>query len=232
MQLKTFFFFFVALCASFTLSAQWNMVQETERNMSFGSRPCFRLEFAKADPNLVEDLWKDYVKNNFQGKLKRDKGSGEWFATGLKSNMMGDDAFGVYSTIDKSDKDKGSSVLTVWIDAGTYFLSRRENASKTEEVSRSLRTFYFDVRRAQIGKEIKDQEGKLKDLEGKQKKLQKDNESLRKDIENYKAKIKKAEDDVVKNEKDQETTILDTEAQRKTLEDMRRRLDNVENEHN
>ncbi|MEI6408436.1 MAG: hypothetical protein WCR52_03565 [Bacteroidota bacterium] len=229
MQLKTLFFFFVALCASSTLSAQWNMVQETERNMSFGSRPCFRLEFAKADANLVEDLWKDYVKNNFKGKLKRDKAAGEWFATGLKSNMMGDDPFGVYSTIEKSDK---GATLTVWIDAGTYFLSRRENAGKAEEVSRSLRTFYFDVRRAEIGKEIKDQEGKLKDLEGKQKKLKKDNESLRKDIENYKAKIKKAEDDVVKNEKDQETTILDTEAQRKVLEDMHRRLDNVENEHN
>jgi hypothetical protein len=229
MQLKTFFFFFVALCASSTLSAQWNMVQETERNMSFGSRPCFRLEFAKADPSLVEDLWKDYVKNNFKGKLKRDKGSGEWFATGLKSNMMDGDVFGVYSTIDKSDK---GTVLTVWIDAGTYFLSRRENSGKTEEVSRSLRTYYFDVRRAQIGKEIKDQEAKLKDMDLKQKKLQKENESLRKDIEAYKAKLKKAEDDVVKNEKDQETTILDTEAQRKVLEDIHRRLDNVENEHN
>lgn len=229
MQLKTIFFFFVALCATSSLSAQWNIVQETERNMSFGSRPCFRLEFAKADAGLVEDLWKNYVKNNFKGKLKRDKGSGEWFATGLKSNMMGGDAFGVYSTIDKSDK---GTILTIWIDAGTYFLSRRENSDKTEEVSRSLRTFYFDVRRAQIGKEIKEQETKLKELDGKQKKLQKDNESLRKDIESYKAKIKKAEDDVVKNEKDQETNILDTEAQRKVLEDMRRRLDNVENERN
>jgi len=189
--------------------------------MSFGSRPAFRLEFANTDAGTLEDLWKDYVK--------KDKRSGEWMATGLKSKMMGDDVFGIYSTIEKNDK---GSVLTAWFDAGSYFLNRRDNPGRTEEVAGSLRQFYFDVRRAAIGKDLKDQENKLKDMESRQKKLQKENENLRKDIETYKARIKKAEEDVVKNEKDQESNIIDSDAQRRLIEEVRRRLSNVENEKN
>ncbi len=229
MKINLLLSFSLVMLLTTALSAQYNVVQETERNMSFGSRPCFRLDFAKADANLVENNWKDYVKTNFKGKLKSDKKTDELFATNLKSSMLGDDPFGVYSTIEKT---ANGAVLTVWFDMGTYFLSRRESSGKTDEVSRSLKTFYYDVRRAQIGKEIKDQEGKLKDLETKQKKMARENEQLRKDIELYKIKIKKAEDDIVKNEKDQETNILDTEAQRRSIDESKRRLENVENERN
>jgi hypothetical protein len=229
MKIKLLFSLLIALSFATTLSAQYNVVQETERNMSFGSRPCFRLDFAKADANLVENNWKDYVKTNFKGKLKSDKKTDELFATNLKSSMLGDDPFGVYSTIEKTAT---GAVLTVWFDMGTYFLSRRESSGKTDEVKRSLTTFYYDVRRAQIGKEIKDQEGKLKEMDIKQKKLTRENDQLRKDIELFKLKIKKAEDDIVKNEKDQETNILDTEAQRRAIDESKRRLENVENERN
>jgi hypothetical protein len=36
----------------------------------------------------------------------------------------------------------------------------------------------------------------------------------------------------VKNEKEQETNILDTEAQRRAIDESKRRLENVENERN
>lgn len=210
-------------------SAQWNVVQESDRNMSFGSRPAFRMDFANADAGMVEDLWKDFAKKAYAAKLKKDKKSGEWAANGLKSAVMGDDPFSIYSTIEKTSN---GSVLTVWYDAGTYFLNRRDNAGRAEEVSRSLKTFYYDVRRATIAKEVKVEEDKLKDLEKRQKSLQKDNDSLRKDIENWKAKIKKAEEDIVKNEQDQEVTIKDQETQRKSILSVQERMKNVENEKN
>lgn len=212
-----------------SLFAQYNVVQERERNMSFGSRPAFYLEFPNASAGMVEDMWKDFAKKTYGAKLKKDKKSSEWSATELKSPLMGGDPFAVYSVVEKTSR--GAS-LSVWYDAGTYFLNRRDNSSRAEEVSRSLRTFYYDVRRATIAQEIKAEEDKLKDMEKRQKALQKDSDGLRKDIEAWKAKIKKAEEDIVKNEQEQEANIKEQEAQRTAIQSVQERLKNVENENN
>ena len=94
--------FLFLLAFATVASAQYNVVQETERNMSFGSRPAFHLEFANADAGMVEDLWKDFAKKTYGAKLKKDKKSSEWTATELKSAAMGGDAFALYSTIEKT----------------------------------------------------------------------------------------------------------------------------------
>ncbi len=215
--------FFAALALK--LSAQFNPVRESERMMSFGSRPCFRMEFASTDASTVEEVWKKFAKENFNAKLKKSKG--EWTATKLRSAFMGDDVFALYSTI---EKDGNETALTVWVDAGTYFLNRRDNRSRTEEMLRSLRQCYFDVRRAAVGKEMKTQETQIKELENKQKKLDKDNEDLRRSIEAWESKIQKAKQDIVNNEQSQEANLVEQENQRRLVEETRRRLENVESE--
>lgn len=227
--MKFFFPVLLLLIASTSLSAQWNSVIETERMMSFGSRPCFRMEFANTEDGVVEDLWKDYAKKNFGAKLKKDKRSGEWAATGLKSAIMGEGTFSIYSTI---EKNSNNSAINIWFDAGSYFLSRRDNPGRTEEMSRALRQFYLEVRRAGITEELKAEEEKLKELDKKQKSMQKDNDSMRKDIESWKAKIAKAEEDITKNEREQEQNLVNQDAQRRAIEEVRQRLNNVENERN
>jgi len=207
------------------LNAQFAPVRETERMMSFGSRPGFRMEFANTEASVVEDVWKRFAKENFNAKLKKSKG--EWTATKLRAAMMGDDVFALYSTIEK-DGDK--TALNVWVDAGSYFLSRRDNRSGTEEMLRALRQCYFDVRRAAIGKELKAQEAQVKELENKQKKLYKDNEDLRRSIESWESKIQKARQDIINNEQSQEVNLVEQEKQLRLVEETRRRLDNVESE--
>ncbi len=215
------------LFVSFALnmSAQFDPVRETERMMSFGSRPGFRMEFTNTEVGIIEDVWKKFAKDNFNAKLKKSKG--EWAATKLKSAFMGDDVFAIYSTIEKDDD---RTALNVWIDAGSYFLNRRDNRNRTEEMVRSLRQCYFDVRRAAIGKELKTQENQLKELENKQKKLDKDNENLRNSIETWESRIQKARQDIVNNEQTQEANLVEQENQRRLLDETRRRLENVESE--
>lgn len=215
--------FFAAFALS--VSAQFDPVRETERMMSFGSRPGFRMEFANTDAAIVEESWKSFAKQNFNAKLKKSKG--EWAATKLRAAFMGDDVFAIYSTIEK-DGDK--TALTVWVDAGSYFLNRRDNPGRTAEMVRSLRQCYFDIRRAAIGKELKTQETQMKDLEAKQKKLSKDNDQLRRDIESWESRIQKAKQDIVNNEQGQETNLVEQEKQRRLLDETRRRLENVESE--
>lgn len=227
--MKIFIPVFLLLFSAASLSAQWNTVIETERTMSFGNRPAFRLEFANTDASTVESMWKDFAKKNFEAKLKKDKKSGEWAATKLKSPIMAGDEFSIYSTIEKNGNN---SAINIWFDAGSYFLNRRDNPGRTEEVSRSLRQFYIDVRRAAITEELKKEDDKLKELDKKQKSMQKDNDGMRKDIESWKAKIAKAEEDIVKNERDQEQNLVDQDAQRRAIEAVKQRLNNVENERN
>jgi hypothetical protein len=229
MRIQTIITLLLISLATTGLYAQYGVVQEVERNMSFGVRPCFRLEFVNADDNMVEDMWKDYAKKAFSAKLKKDKKTGEWSATKLSAPVMGSDPFAIYSTIEKMNN---GYALNVWFDNGAQFLRRKDNNSRAEEVSRTLRQFYFEVRRAVISKEIKMEEDKLKDMEKKYKSIQKDNDGLRKDIDNYKAKIQKAEQDIVTNDKNLEQNLKDQESQRNTIEEVRKRLANVENERN
>jgi len=229
MTFKNIFTLIAFFAASTLLPAQYNVVMETERTMSFGSRPAFRLEFKSTDAGTVETMWRDFAKKNFGAKLKKDKKSGEWTAANLESPMLGNDRFTIYSTVEKIND---GSNLTVWFDAGSYFLNRRDNAGRTEEISRALQTLYFDVRRAAISEELKQQQVALADLEKKQKSMQKDNDELHKAIENYKAKIKKAEEDIVENEKNQNSNMVDQDAQRRQIEETQRRINNVENERN
>jgi hypothetical protein len=229
MQLKSVISALLLLFAVQLLFAQrGQVVLETERSMSFGTRPCFRLEFDNADADLVEDTWKNFAKQRFEAKLKKDKKSGEWSAAKINNVVLGEDVT-LYSTIEKMSK---GVALNVWVDHGSYFLNRKDNAGRAEELSRSLRECYYEVRRAVIGKELKAEENVMKDLEKKQKSLTKDNESLRKDIEEWKVKIQKAETQITNNEKAQETNLVDQEAQKRLLEEVRRRLQNVENEGN
>lgn len=215
-------FFFVA---AFQLSAQFEVVRETERVMSFGSRPGFRMEFVNTDPAVIESVWKDFAKQNFNAKLKKSKG--EWTATKLKAAFMGDEPFALYSTI---EKDGERTSLNVWVDAGAYFLNRRDARVRTDEMMRTLRQCYFDIRRAAIGKELKAQEAQMKEMEARQKRLAKENDELRKNIESWESKIQKAKQDIINNEQSQETNLIEQENQRRLLEETRRRLENVENE--
>lgn len=231
MQIKTTLSLLFLLASATFASAQWGkrVVTENDKMMSFGSRPAFRVEFPNATTGMVEDLWKDFAKKNYNAKLKKDKKSGEWTASGLKSAMMGSDPFTLYSTIEKTTS---GAALNVWYDRGESFLARSNDPTRADEASRALQQFYYDVRRSTISKEMKEQEDKLKDMEKKYKNLQKENETLHKSIEDYKAKIRKAEDDIAKNAQDQEASLVDQETQRRLIEETKRRLGNVENEGN
>ncbi len=217
--------FFVAGLASVS-SAQYSVVDETNKSMSFGNRPGFSLRFPNTDAKLIDDVWADFVRNNFGGKLKKGK-KGEKSATELSSATVSSSTFTLYSKLEKTGD---GAILDVWFDVGAYFLGRRDDPARTNETRELLTRFYYDVRRAAVGEDVKAEETRMKDLETKMKKLQRDNSNLLKDIDLYKTKLKKAEEDLVQNQKDQEATLIDIDKQRRTVEEARQRQGNVENE--
>ena len=84
MRLPLFLTIVLGFTGLYSLSAQVSMVSETNKQMSFGIRPGFTIAFPNTDQKLVDDVWADFVKNNFGGKLKKGK-KGEKSAIGLRS---------------------------------------------------------------------------------------------------------------------------------------------------
>jgi hypothetical protein len=208
------------------LSAQWTMVTEIEKSMSFGTRPGFAVSFPNTDIKLVDNVWTDFVKNNFGSKLKKGK-KGEKSASACRSASVSAGDFTLYSEVEKVGD---GAQLNAWFDVGVYFLNRNDDPTRTNETKDLLNKYYFEVRRAAADLEVKAEEDKLKDLDNKIKKLKRDNDNLNKDIANYKAKLKKAEEDLVQNQKDQEATLIDMDRQREAVEQANQRKANVENE--
>jgi hypothetical protein len=210
-----------------SLLAQTSPVRELDKTMSFGNRPCFRVEFRNTSDDLVADVWKDFAKSRLGAKLKKDKKTDEMYATELSIGSISPNNVTIRSTVEKNGKD---AALSVWFDLGTGFLNRREQPQGANEAVSILSDYYVEVRKKVIEGELREAEKKLKDLEGEKRKLEKQNDGLHKDIEEYKAKIKKAEEDIVKNEQTQNTNVADQEAQRRQIEEIRIRLQNVESE--
>ena len=216
-----------AVCTLFTATAQTSPVREVDKSMSFGTRPCFRVEFSQADNGMVEDIWKKFAKEQFGAKLKKDKRTKEWYAENLSGNIS-PNQFAIRSTVERvGDKD---AALNVWFDLGPSFLNRREHPQGASDAVSTLTDLYVEVRKEVIASELKDAEKKLKDIESAKRKLEKENDGLRKDIENYQAKIKKAEEEIVTNEQDQNSNVADQETQRRKIEEIKIRLQNVESE--
>lgn len=219
--------FFVGMLLGLTLNAQSGPVKEMDKTMSFGTRPAFRIEFKGANQDMVEDLWKKFAKERFSAKLKKDKKTDELYAENASASFS-PNAFTLRSMVEKTSKE--DAALNVWFDLGTSFLNRREHPQAANDAASALTDFYIIVRTAVINGELEDAEDKMKDLANDKRKLEKDNDGLHKDIENYKAKIKKAEDDIVKNEQSQNANVADQEAQRRVIDEIKVRLQNVNSE--
>ena len=223
MQTKTILPLLFLLAIAAVLPAQQN-VQETNKVMSFGSRPCFRIEFPGASTSTLEQEWKDWALKNHSAKLK--KKGGELYATELKSKSTGEQ-YAVYSTIEKTTS---GAALNVWFDLGASFMNSRDNPALAKDAKKALQQFYYDIRHVTYDEDIKKEEAKLKQLEDENAAMEKNALALQKSIDDYKAKIKKAEESIAQLSKNQEASLLNIENQRKRIEDMKKRKTNVESE--
>ena len=223
MRIKIILPVLVLLSTAAVLSAQ-QIVKETEKRMSFGNRPCFRIEFPNANTATLEEQWKDWAKRNHDAKLK--KKGGELYATDLTAKKMGG-TYSVYSTIEKTT---GGAALNVWFDLGESFLNSRDNPSLARDATTALEKFYYDIRRVTYDEEIQKEEEKLKQLEDQNKTMDKSALTLQKNIDGYKAKIQEAEAQIADLARNQETVLLNIEAQRRRIEEMKNRKLNVESE--
>lgn len=184
----------VVTCVLMFLSVQAQDVTESRQSMSLGNYPSFSMTVRNMDAKVVEDVWKEYLKD-LRGASPKKKKS-EYFVDDAKMRDLSDNTVDVFSTVESAGQD---TRIVVWFDLGGAFLNSEAHADKVPVAKKWLADFNQRIEIKRVELELEAEEGKLKDMTKEFDKLQKDQERLTKSIEDYKKKIEEAEAELVKN---------------------------------
>ena len=127
----------------------------------------------------------------------------------------------------KFEERVGITTAYLWVDLGKEFVNSNDNPKEAQGAEEFLKLFYITVKKKAIGEEMKKQEKEAKKLNKALAKLEKKNKGYHRDIEKAKEKIVKAEKNIEQNLKDQEDQRIRIEQQKKILEKIIDRLNNL-----
>jgi predicted RNase H-like nuclease (RuvC/YqgF family) len=198
-------------------------VVETETTMSLGRQNSFMITIEGADKDMIEDEWKDYIKE--YGKVKKNKKAKEQYIVDAKIPIIyGSAPIDVYSKIEER---KDQATLYFWVDLKGGFIVSDEHPREAENVRGFLNDFWVIVKKKVIREELKEAEKELEKQEKELKKLEDKNKDLHEDIEEYNDKVRKAEMDIEENLRTQDDSKLGIEEQKKAVQEVVERLNNV-----
>lgn len=198
-------------------------VDEKEMSMSNGKQNAFMIDIDGADEDATVDVWKKFIKE--YGKGKRNKKAKEYYSSGAKVPIIaGAEKIDLYI---KFDERVGLTSAYLWVDLGRGFINSDENPKEAQGAEEFLTKFYFAVKEKVINDEMKKQEKELKKMDKSLRSLEKKNTGFHKDIEKAKERIEKAEKNIEQNLKDQEDQRITIEQQKKVIEKIVARLNNL-----
>jgi hypothetical protein len=205
-------------------NAQNPNATEIESAMSLGTRPGFTIQVDNVKLKSAENLWYEFVKDEFGSRPRSVKGFDELKAEEAKLKSISKEQFNLHSAM----KASGDNViLTIWFDMGTSFLNGKESPNLAETAKAKLVDFYYYVQKDNAKNVIKEQEDKYKDAEKALSRLVDQGESITKDIRNYEDKVQEAKREKEKNINEQTIAKTALEEQRLKLDDAKKALDNI-----
>jgi predicted RNase H-like nuclease (RuvC/YqgF family) len=194
-------------------------VSEKTMTMSHGTQNGLIVSIPGADEDLIEDMWKDYVKEF--GKIKRNRKTKEYFGDDIQiSSISGAGTMDVFSRTEDGQ-------LIVFFDMGNGFLSNATHKGAYKAADIFLTEFKHEVTREMIRNELKGMAKDLSKLERELDGLKKDNDRYHDIIEKAKERISQAEADIEQNLKDQQEAEKKIEDQVKVVGEVQTKLENV-----
>ncbi len=222
MKKQLFFLVSFAIALAHTVSAQ---VREMEKSMALGSHNALVIEIPQADDKLVARVWNNYLKEFYKAKTKQLKSGGEILAEGVSIPALNPGgAVDLYVLPEKNGSDV---VFSMWVKLPQGFLNSREYNDPYKDAESMLRRFAVEVNKEKVRMDLANQEKELGNMEKELRRLQSDNARYHKEIEDAQARIKKAEENIVKNEADQKAVEEKISSQKKTVETVRKRLEQM-----
>lgn len=208
-------FAFIALAfASYSpLHAQ---VSARTLSMSQGTKDAVSLDLPTAEHRMVERLWTDFVKDNFDNRNKKNRRSREMEALNISIPLVSTTGnVDMYSVV--NERGDGSE-LVVWIATNQGYVSPTETPDRYIETEKFLLRFALDVARAQLDEQIEDQEKDLRDMERDLGRMENEQERSRRAIEQARERIAEEERNIEQNIADQEAMRQQMETQRQLIQ--------------
>ncbi len=210
------------LIGSFTFATA-QTVTEDSKSMSLGKQVGFQIDIDGANEDLTKDVWKDFIKD--YGKGKRNKKAREYYSVGARVPLISSaNNMDIYI---RFDERVNMTTTTMWVDLGEGFINSNDHPKEAQGAEEFLINFYLAVKKEAIGKEMKEQEKIMNKMEKELRKLEKKNTGYHNDIEKAKEKIEKTEKNIEQNLKDQEDQRITIAQQKKIIEEIIERLNNL-----
>ena len=217
-------FFSIAMISIFTFGTIYGQfVKEQETTMSLGNKYSYYVEIDGLSKKDAEKAWKEYVQSF--GKLKYNKKAKEYYLNGAKVPMInGTKTVDLYTRIDEG---KGQATVYTWVDLGGAFANPQDHAQASDGSRTFMNDFWIYGRKIAVSNELASEEKVQKDLEKDLSKLEGKNQDLHEEIEKLKEKIRQAEADIEQNLRDQDDKKVSIAQQRKKVEKVVDKLNNV-----
>lgn len=203
---------FVLLFISSALMGQ--KVNQQKTTMSLGPQNAYYVEIEGADKDLLEDTWKEYVKE--YGKVNHNKKAKEFVSEKVVVTLInGSTPLTLYA---KFEEGNGLSTTYLWVDLGNGFSNAADFSAQNRGVETFLWDFWVMARKNVVKRDLEKEEKKLKGFEKELSKLENKNKDYHSDIEKARMKIAENEKNIEVNLKDQDTKKAEIELQKKTVQ--------------
>lgn len=220
--MKNLLFLLVTLLISSGLLKSQH-VKEQETTMSLGSKYSFYVQVDDLNKKDAEKAWKDYTSTF--GKINYNKKAKEYYINGAKIPLInGTKTLDLYSKIEEG---KAQSTIFAWMDLGGAFANPQDHQQASEGARTFMNDFWIYSKKIAVSNELAAEEKLQKDMEKDLTKLEKKNTDLHADIEKLKEKIRQNEAEIEQNLKDQDDKKVSIVQQRKKVEKVVDKLNNV-----
>ncbi|CAH1001482.1 hypothetical protein LEM8419_02385 [Neolewinella maritima] len=199
-------------------------VSSKQQMMSRGNNDALILELPSADDKLVEDLWEDWLKDNYKVKTSKTKKVRTGELASLNFGLPGVSAGSKVDMYSHVREVGNGSELSVWIATPDGYVSPDLDQGQYLEAEKMLMRFALAVSRAQTEQDVDTQEDKLKNLEKDLDRLRRDKERAEKDIVDAQQLIAEREAEIQQNIVSQENKQREIEAQMRVVEDTKAEL--------
>ncbi len=202
----------------FAMSFSQAQVTEDNRSMSLGNHTAYMIDIPNTNEKFVENIWKKYLRS-FGGKSKKVRSSQEIYTSSAKISSIGKGSkVDLYATFEQTGDDVA---LSMWVDLGEDFLSKKNNNSQVQGAKDFLEDFAGEVRREIIRLQVKEEDEKLEKMEVNLRRLERDSTRFERDIELAEAKILKNKEKLEENRIAREEMMHNIEIQKITLDSIK-----------
>ncbi len=198
-------------------------VEQQSSTMSLGSQNAYYVSVDGTNKDMIEDAWKDYVKEF--GKTKQNKKASEFVTENANVALInGTTPMTLYA---KHVEGKNQTTTYLWVDLGGAFANGADHKSQSAGIETFLKDFWVVARKKAVAKELEMEEKKSKDLAKELTKLEGKKKDYLEEIEKCKLKIAEAEKNIEINNGTQKTKKLEIEAQKKAVQAVTDKLNSV-----